>query len=1160
MPTSSFAHVLSIALLVNQKYRERVSAWNAFSEEIDVERFASFFRRLLSVAIEEEISVHIRTMVVVFLINCFGSLEKAMIRKECLRLTSLGMWQCLVEARRDAMLSDSPQLLKLWRHLEKQSDSASDDVKTDIQLQRTFLSSLIRHYFRILSSIDAASKGSDRGLTFYTVDLNLAVVKKSHLSFLERCLELFIDLLGQLPTRRYLNTLLDDHSLLVLSRRSSLCARPEAALFNKLLQMLGSCQSFVVHDQTGQATSRDDRIEHQSELVGNFQRVVFHEFSALNELSLATATRLQDRDFFFTQLRNLDDTQLTLLCERLLLRTRSLEGEPYSRDLQTEILFCHLESRPLESDRMMHEPLYPDERLLWDPLVSDTQAWTLQRALPVPKLNLQFLTLQDYLHRNGTLFRLGSAFNVARDIEQALLKLAPRQSYDGTTEFTGWSHMAVPVESFKLQKVAPSRLDDTAPAFVHAEVAFSLAHYNAAIRTEWKDLRQYDTMFLVTVKAPAKHADPSTTSELPHGIVAVRGCEMLDYVEHRRTDGDEQTLDAADEVTVSSARMKTCTVRVKLDPNQYVLDCAKGPSAAEQLYRTFNVLIRRKPKGNNTKPILEMIRELMVLPSESLVLPHWLVDVFLGYGDPNAAFYKAREDRLMTIDYIDTFVDATHLRHSFPDTKVTVSGGKHGPYRVTYSAEGQVHAESYVPTSRTSYETHYFGPRKTNTVAFTARQVEAITAAMNSGLSLIVGPPGSGKTDVVAQLISLLYHAHPEQRILVVTKTNQALNQLFEKILAKDIDDRHLMRLGHGEKSLARTQDFSRNGRVEAMLSRRIALLAEVDRLAKSLAIVGDYGSTCETARHFCTYYFQPMRTAFDLAVREATTAEQVKAAFPFHVFFGVAQEPLFGSSQINDKAEPAMTVALSAFRYLSSVFEQLEELFPLELLSTRTFSSTLLVYASNADLPIDHDRANYLLTCQTRIVAMTCTHASVKRKDLQALNFGFDTLIVEEAAQALEIETFAPIVLQKSSERLKRVVLIGDHHQLPPVVKNATFGKYGNLEQSMFARFVRLGVPTIELDAQGRSRPSLRELYSWSYDKLGDMPSVKEGTYHLANAGFKHECQFLDVGDYEGHGESEPVPFFYQNLGEAEYVVAVFQYMRLLGFVVCFCSESLEF
>lgn len=76
----------------------------------------------------------------------------------------------------------------------------------------------------------------------------------------------------------------------------------------------------------------------------------------------------------------------------------------------------------------------------------------------------------------------------------------------------------------------------------------------------------------------------------------------------------------------------------------------------------------------------------------------------------------------------------------------------------------------------------------------------------------------------------------------------------------------------------------------------------------------------------------------------------------------------------------------------------------------------------------------------------------------------------MEEAAQIMEIETFIPMLLQENDftgSRLKRVVLIGDHHQLPPIVKNIAFQKYSHLDQSLFTRFVRLGVPTVDLDSQ---------------------------------------------------------------------------------------------
>ena len=141
-------------------------------------------------------------------------------------------------------------------------------------------------------------------------------------------------------------------------------------------------------------------------------------------------------------------------------------------------------------------------------------------------------------------------------------------------------------------------------------------------------------------------------------------------------------------------------------------------------------------------------------------------------------------------------------------------------------------------------------------------------------------------------------------------------------------------------------------------------------------------------------------------------------------------------------------------------------------------------------------------------------------------------------------------MLLQKTEDghsRLKRVVLIGDHHQLPPVVKNLAFQKYCNMDQSLFTRFVRLGTPYVELNAQGRARPELAALYSWRYRALGDLPSTGEGAYKLANPGFAHVMQFIDVD--EEPGETEPTPHFFQNLAEAEYLVSVYQYMRLLGY-----------
>jgi intron-binding protein aquarius len=61
---------------------------------------------------------------------------------------------------------------------------------------------------------------------------------------------------------------------------------------------------------------------------------------------------------------------------------------------------------------------------------------------------------------------------------------------------------------------------------------------------------------------------------------------------------------------------------------------------------------------------------------------------------------------------------------------------------------------------------------------------------------MVVGPPGTGKTDTAVQIMHVLYHNCPSQRTLVIAHSNQALNDLFTKILERDVPARYLLRLG----------------------------------------------------------------------------------------------------------------------------------------------------------------------------------------------------------------------------------------------------------------------------------------------------------------------------------------------------------------------------
>lgn len=223
-----------------------------------------------------------------------------------------------------------------------------------------------------------------------------------------------------------------------------------------------------------------------------------------------------------------------------------------------------------------------------------------------------------------------------------------------------------------------------------------------------------------------------------------------------------------------------------------------------------------------------------------------------------------------------------------------------------------------------------------NNVRYTPAQVEVIRSGMNKGLTVCVGPPGSGKSDVATQVIVNLYHNFPNEKILLVTHSNAALNDMFEKLVSRDVDSRHLLRLGSGERTLKVGDDdkFNREGRVNWSLARRLTLLEQVQRLAHSLNISGDVGYTCETAEYFFLEHIQSRIDKFTLALDKSTVAE----AFPFQNFFADAPQPLFHGDDSDGE------IAMGCIRYIKNIFAELADYRAFEVLRTHKHRSDYLL------------------------------------------------------------------------------------------------------------------------------------------------------------------------------------------------------------------------
>ncbi|CAG8741708.1 11114_t:CDS:2, partial [Acaulospora morrowiae] len=179
----SLEHVLSIVLMVNEKFRERVAAWDSFVNLPD--QFPKFFMRVLHLSISDALTLQVRKFILVFLIHAFQSLENPLLRKECIILVSLVTWHCFgSKSLREQEFTSNKNLKKQWKAFEKRYKNADEVHKEQLRFQRTWISNYMKGFVEVLYSMPEVGD-----------------VDQDKVAYCERFLEFLIDLEAQLPTR-----------------------------------------------------------------------------------------------------------------------------------------------------------------------------------------------------------------------------------------------------------------------------------------------------------------------------------------------------------------------------------------------------------------------------------------------------------------------------------------------------------------------------------------------------------------------------------------------------------------------------------------------------------------------------------------------------------------------------------------------------------------------------------------------------------------------------------------------------------------------------------------------------------------------------------------------------------------------------------------------
>lgn len=465
-------HTLSIIFLLNQKFREGIMVFtNLTATPQDAEKFEGFFNNIIQLSSSSQFfsnSHSLRLHYISLFINIFRSLENPVVKKCALKFVSLAIWESLSPKRLDRALDEYPQLRRHWeQHVMKTSGDGGKKkpAKNTNGLESLWLPNLIENFMETMESLPLISSPN----------------KSSSLQYLIRFLDFLIDLLSQLPTRRFLATLLDDMHLVVRCRRvlnprvmkEAKGNNSPLHLLHRLVENLDSYIHFEVNDQTGKALSIKDSLSLQGEKINRLQQVAFSDYKdSLQDLIFASVGELSKRENLIRYFKSMSDADLQDLSMKLGIISEKDVSRFSSRmehdgntddenhntsliDFIIDVLVDALAARASQLDHLNRLSLYPTEELLWDPTqVPSGNAFRGEQVLALPKLNLQFLTIHDYLMRNFFLFRIESAYEIRSDLVDAIKRMGPKEGHKGVTLFSGWARMAIPAISLSIDEVS----------------------------------------------------------------------------------------------------------------------------------------------------------------------------------------------------------------------------------------------------------------------------------------------------------------------------------------------------------------------------------------------------------------------------------------------------------------------------------------------------------------------------------------------------------------------------------------------------------------------------------------------------------------------------------------------------------------------------------
>lgn len=289
----------------------------------------------------------------------------------------------------------------------------------------------------------------------------------------------------------------------------------------------------------------------------------------------------------------------------------------------------------------------------------------------------------------------------------------------------------------------------------------------------------------------------------------------------------------------------------------------------------------------------------------------------------------------------------------------------------------------------------YQTDEKGNDFVYSFNQQKAILNAIHrEPLTIIQGPPGTGKTTVITEIVFQILNKNPDAKILITSQTNDAVDNVLDNLLEKEIP---IVRLSGIRKPKPSLQKHTLDRKIEGWKE-------EVRKKTKAnwKPYKEQFKKALEKENIILLPIFEILSSNKQWKVKKQQIEKMLER---FNTFKGL---------------EKSLT---SETEFITSINSYVKVNFEEYFLKQQIFKDWLATISSLDE----NSNINQKLIDSIRVIGATTNHIASKK--YQKYNFEFDYVIMDESGKATTAEALIPTVLAE------KLILVGDHRQLRPML-----------------------------------------------------------------------------------------------------------------------------